>query len=102
MNDENNTFIQYTNPITIESTTIIKAKAKRNDQIDSFIIEAKFVKIEPGRTITIKYPFAPQYSAGGGNIALIDHQHGGNDFRTGRWQGYEGVNLEAVVDLGKL
>ncbi|HNV49529.1 MAG: GH92 family glycosyl hydrolase [Bacteroidales bacterium] len=100
MNDENNTFIQYTNPITIESTTIIKAKAKRNDQIDSFIIEAKFVKIEPGRTITIKYPFAPQYSAGG-NIALIDHQHGGNDFRTGRWQGYEGVNLEAVVDLGK-
>ncbi len=65
MNDENNTFIQYTNPITIESTTIIKAKAKRNDQIDSFIIEAKFVKIEPGRTITIKYPFAPQYSAGG-------------------------------------
>jgi hypothetical protein len=27
-------------------------------------------------------------------------QPGGADFRSGRWQGYEGANLDAVIDLG--
>ena len=41
-----------------------------------------------------------QYTAGGPN-ALIDYQHGSTDFRRGKWQGYQGQNFEAVVDLGK-
>ena len=32
--------------------------------------------------------------------ALIDHQRGGDNFRTGVWQGYQGVDLVATVDLG--
>jgi len=42
---------------------------------------------------------APQYS-GGGDQALVDGIRGGNDFRLGAWQGYEGHDLDVVLDLG--
>lgn len=38
--------------------------------------------------------------AGGGAAGLVDGVLGSEDFRDGRWLGYEGVDLEAVVDLG--
>ncbi|MBO4543488.1 MAG: discoidin domain-containing protein, partial [Bacteroidales bacterium] len=38
------------------------------------------------------------YSAGG-DEALIDRLRGGSDFRTGEWQGYQGQDFVAVVDL---
>jgi len=31
---------------------------------------------------------------------LIDGQKGSINFRTGSWQGYEGVDFEVVIDLG--
>ena len=31
---------------------------------------------------------------------MINYIKGGDNFRTGNWQGYEGVDLDAVVDLG--
>ncbi len=97
---KNLAFLPYTGPIEIEQSTIIEARAKKAGQDYSFLIRAEFVKIPPGRMITIKYPYADQYSAGG-DIALIDYQRGGNDFRTGHWQGYEKVDLVATIDLGK-
>jgi hypothetical protein len=33
-------------------------------------------------------------------MALIDQIRGSENFRTGTWQGYYGVDLEAIVDLG--
>jgi len=56
-------------------------------------------KIPAGRKITLNTRYAGQYSAGG-DLALIDFIRGGENFRTGTWQGYEGVDLDAVVDLG--
>ncbi len=35
-------------------------------------------------------------------MALVDGQHGGPNFRTGSWQGYYGVDFEAVIDMGKV
>jgi hypothetical protein len=35
-------------------------------------------------------------------MALIDYIRGSSNYRTGAWQGYEGINLSAVVDLGKI
>lgn len=98
---KNLAFMPYTGPIEIEQSTVIEARAKKAGQDDSFLIRAEFVKIPPGRTITIKNSYAAQYSAGG-DIALIDYQRGGNDFRTGHWQGYEKVDLVATIDLGKI
>ncbi|NTV45879.1 MAG: glycerate kinase [Chlorobiales bacterium] len=36
-----------------------------------------------------------------GDMALIDGQHGGPNFRTGSWQGYHGFDVEAIIDMGK-
>ena len=44
--------------------------------------------------------YASQYAAGG-DLALIDRLRGGDDYRNSLWQGYEGKDLIAVVDLGK-
>ena len=44
--------------------------------------------------------YAPQYAAGG-DKALIDFLNGSPDFRTGEWQGYEGIDLNATIDLGE-
>jgi len=32
---------------------------------------------------------------------LIDYLKGSNNFKTGFWQGYQGQDVEAIVDLGK-
>jgi len=67
----------------------------------SGILTAEFHKIPVGRTITLNTSYAGQYS-GGGDLCLIDFIRGPLNFRTGAWQGYEGVDLDAVVDLGSI
>ncbi|MBL7951017.1 MAG: GH92 family glycosyl hydrolase [Flavobacteriales bacterium] len=62
-------------------------------------VVAHFTKIDGSRSIKLESTFANQYSAGGAT-ALIDGLRGGTDFRTGEWQGYEGQDLVAMIDLG--
>ena len=90
---------EYTKPIRIYDNTTIKFKAVK-DRKESKTIEAKFYKIPDGRNITIKNKWHDQYPAGG-NDALIDGLKGTANFRTGAWQGYYYVDLEALIDLGK-
>jgi len=89
----------YEFPLTIEKTTTIKYFAEHNDQ-RSAITELNLVKFPEGRTISLNTRPHRQYTAGG-DSALIDGIPGGHDFRTGSWQGYNGVDLDAVIDLGK-
>ncbi len=95
-----NRFINYTHPLQIGRSEKLEAFARHTGQDDSFKINPVFLHIPQGRKIEIKNPYANQYNAGG-DIALIDFQRGGTDFRTGNWQGYEQVDLVAVIDLGK-
>jgi hypothetical protein len=60
-----------------------------------------FKKIPPGRSLKLHSSYSNQYAAGG-DLALIDLVRGGNDFKTGTWQGYQGVGIDAEVDLGKI
>jgi LysM repeat protein len=90
----------YTQPLTIQQNTTLKAIARKNG-VNSKTIEAYFTKTPKGRSIELFTDYGSEYSAGGDG-ALIDHLKGPNSYMTGRWQGYEGVNLDAVLDLGKL
>ncbi|MFZ4521507.1 MAG: GH92 family glycosyl hydrolase [Bacteroidales bacterium] len=91
----------YLRPLVLRKTTTLRAVAINQDLQKSFPIEAKFTRIPKNRKITLNTVYAGQYSAGG-NLALIDFLRGGENFRTGAWQGYEGVDIEAIVDLGSL
>ena len=62
-------------------------------------VTATFTKHTTDHTLTLQSDFANQYAAGG-DQALIDGLRGSIDFRTGEWQGYEGKDLLATIDLG--
>ncbi len=91
----------YQLPIVIDQTTVLKFFSHKEGEPQSRTVTAEFRKIPPGRTISLLSTYAPQYSAGG-DMALIDYIRGPKNFRTGAWQGYEGQDLEAIVDLGGL
>ena len=52
-----------------------------------------------GLPVTLAVPYASQYDGGGEN-ALTDDRWGSTDPGDGRWQGFEGEDLDAVIDLG--
>jgi len=51
-----------------------------------------------GAPVTLAIPHASQYDGGGAN-ALTDDRWGSTDPSDGTWQGFEGQNLDAVIDL---
>jgi hypothetical protein len=91
---------EYEKPIRLNGSATVKALAVKEGWGSSFVMTARFTKIMHNRKIELNTAYSPQYSAGG-DIALIDTIRGTDDFRTGTWQGYHGVDIEAVVDLGK-
>ena len=68
--------------------------------IPSIPARAVYNKLKHNWDIWIKNTYSREYSAGG-DLALIDDNLGGTNFRTGGWQGYHGVDFEAVIDLRK-
>jgi predicted alpha-1,2-mannosidase len=91
----------YHNPILLAQSSTLKAFALVDGSPESFTIKADFRKISKNWSIMLKTKYSPQYTAGG-DMALIDFERGSLDFRTGAWQGYEGVNIDVVIDLGEV
>jgi predicted alpha-1,2-mannosidase len=89
----------YKKPIVVTETTTIKALAIR-DGVKSFVTSATFHKIPHDWTIDLQSRYSPQYAAGG-DMALIDGIRGNTNFSTGAWQGYQGQDFVAVIDLGR-
>lgn len=92
--------LRYTAPLVLTGTATLKAAAFREDTGYSFPVQADFVKLDPARGIDITSKCSPAYHAGGPE-ALIDGQRGAANWRLDGWQGYQGTDFEAVVDLGK-
>jgi predicted alpha-1,2-mannosidase len=97
--DEHSTL--YQNHFTISATTRLKAVAISPNSGKSMTAEAIFLKIPKDRRISLMTQYSGQYSAGG-SVAMIDFIRGGDNFKTGAWQGYEGCDIDATVDLGKI
>jgi type 1 glutamine amidotransferase/HEAT repeat protein len=76
-----------------------KAEAIRADLVEAV---ARTVSHDgAGRPVTLATPFASQYDGGGDN-ALTDDRWGSANPGDGTWQGFEGDDLDAVVDLGSM
>ena len=86
-------------PICLKNNTEVRAAALQDGRW-SRIIDTKFHKIDASHSVKLVNAYNEQYEAGGLK-ALIDHQRGGENFRTGSWQGYYGVDLIATIDLGE-
>jgi hypothetical protein len=90
-------FILYKKPFVIKNTTSVKAYAERNGE-KSTIGEAIFNKRPNHWDIQVSSTFTPQYHNGGFS-SLIDGIHGTENWRKGDWQGYQGQDFVAVIDM---
>ncbi len=98
---DNGEFMLYKNPFYITKSTKLKFFARSKDGERSYFVNSAFYKLKKGRSIKTKYPYNSQYT-GGGSTGLIDQIKGSTNFSDMTWQGYQGTDFEAVVDLGKL
>jgi hypothetical protein len=89
----------YEHPLCLKETTTVRAAARAADGSWSSVIDADYHLIDARHTVKLENMYSEQYEAGGLK-ALIDHKLGTDNFRTGAWQGYHGVDLIATVDLG--
>jgi predicted alpha-1,2-mannosidase len=90
----------YLGPFSITRDASVKAAAFTSDGRRSLTASAVFRRAPHDWTIRILSRYSPQYAAGG-DEALIDGVRGTRSFNTGAWQGYQGQDFEAVVDLGR-
>ncbi|MDQ7063573.1 MAG: GH92 family glycosyl hydrolase [candidate division KSB1 bacterium] len=88
----------YTGPVVIRDTTVLKARAHAPGMEPGPVVTAEYRPMPADRRIVLYARYAGQYAAGG-DRALIDGLRGESNFRTGRWQGYQGQDFEAVVEL---
>ncbi|MGD8781226.1 MAG: alpha-L-fucosidase [Ignavibacteria bacterium] len=95
--DENSKI--YSGEISIDKTTTVTAIAVSNNGKKSLSVQTVFnkakYKIQLNSTYDQKYP-------GGGEFVLVDGVKGSTNFRDGKWQGYNGTNLDLVIDLGEI
>ena len=90
---------QYSKPFYIKESKEIYAVSK-NLKNRSKLISAKFYKRPNNWKISISSQYNLQYTAGG-DEGLIDGLRGDENWRKGRWQGYQGQDFECIIDLGK-
>lgn len=88
---------KYNSTISIDKTVMINFYSENNDQKSS-IVSSSFIKKPNDYSIQTKSKYNPQYHAGG-EEGLIDGIFGSENWRKGDWQGYQGQDFEAVIDL---
>jgi hypothetical protein len=88
----------YNAPIKITADANISCRIKKNKKW-SKLVSASYYKTDNTKSIKIESIYANQYAAAG-DKTLIDHLRGGENYRTGNWQGYR-EDLIAIINLGE-
>jgi len=92
----------YNQPVQLKETTNIDLQLMRTNEQgisnESAIVSSQFIRKNPNVSLTLNTVYSNQYAASGPN-ALIDGLFGGNEFRTGDWQGYYGKDVVATVQF---
>lgn len=90
----------YRKKFRINETTLISAAGFKGDKMVGTVSSQKFVLSKStGKPITLRFTPADKYT-GGGLSALVDGRKGTDSFSDGIWQAVQGVNMEAIIDLG--
>jgi putative alpha-1,2-mannosidase len=92
--------ILYGSPLNVSSNTTIKAIAVEDGKT-SFVDEGTFNKIRDDIKLTLVNKYLPNYADQGDNT-LINGIRGKANWRLGNWQGYQGNDLVAIIDMGRV
>ncbi len=89
----------WAGPVPLDSSVVITASAFKGQIPSAMVVRSEFrMHLATGKKIAIAYSFSDHYP--GGPNALLDGIRGSTEYRDGAWQGYHGVDLEGVIDLG--
>jgi hexosaminidase len=94
---------RFTKPLLLKKTTSLRAAAFEGGTRLSPAVSAErfLVHLASRRVPVLTTPPSPRY-LGAGESPLTDGLLGSTNHADGRWQGFEGTDFEAVVDLGGL
>jgi len=92
---------RYTKSFAIEADSFVEAHAIAADGRESRIAKATFHRLPHDWKLSLQSNYSSQYT-GGGAFALIDGIRGTSNWSGGAWQGYQGQDLIAVLDLGSV
>lgn len=96
----------YQQPFYIQANANISIKAGYKEPVVkrqglnywSAVVTSNFIKKDPNVQLELKSTYSNQYTASGKD-ALIDGLTGGNEFRTGDYQGYYNQDVKAVIEF---
>lgn len=88
---------KYTGPFTIKENTTLQVRAWKDGHF-STNVKNDFVKRDNSLSLKLFSEYSNQYAAGG-EFALIDGIAGGDEFRTGDWQGYWAQDIVMEVSF---
>jgi hexosaminidase len=92
------TSILYTAPFEVTHTSVIKAALFNKGKIAGSVNQREIsVNKASGKPVTIVKPYSFKYP-GTGDQSMTDGLTGTNAYKSG-WQGYEGSDMEFIVDL---
>jgi hexosaminidase len=90
----------FTKPLTINTKTTIRAAIFLEGKLQGAVSE-KTISLNKatGKSVIYTVPPSNKYRAGG-NLTLVNGIIGSANFSDGQWQGFEGNDLEIIIDLG--
>lgn len=89
----------FKDDITLTNSATITAVAVSSDGKYGLPSQAEFLKANYG--IEYKIPFSSKYQ-GWGKYTLVDGKYGAVNFNNGRWIGFEGTDLDVIIDLQEI
>lgn len=90
---------KYFAPLNIKNTSIVKAICSRSGMLNSPVVSAEYHKIDHNWRVILNAQYNMQYAAGGPE-ALVDGLRGEQNWRKGRWMGFQAQDFNAVIDFG--
>lgn len=90
----------YAEPVRTDGPSQLRVGLVRDSQVLSRADLDLYHHAALGRFVELTHPYSPRYTAAGPG-ALADGILGTDRFTDGRWQGFEGKDLIAVIDLGR-
>ena len=95
--DENS--CRYEAPLMLDSTCVIKAVAIRPEGKTKVYVDSVTFNKATCCDITLAMPPSRSF-AGNGAATLVDGKFGTHVFADGNWLGFQGTDLDAVIDFG--
>nr|NQU93210.1 chitobiase/beta-hexosaminidase C-terminal domain-containing protein [Bacteroidota bacterium] len=91
---------KYTGPFVLFDDAIIKSKIFDDGDPSLFETETRIERhLATGKAVTYINKYNDWYTAGG-ESGLVNSLFGSTNFMDGHWQGFQGKDMEVIIDLG--